>query len=95
MSASDVDTNDVCHPQETFLVSPISDSDTLLNSSRDSTLSDTVTAVTAPDFPAVIPLREEHEPRTLILCFDGTGDQYEISLCSVMVNLTEVNLPKV
>lgn len=85
--------NVVEHTPEASLASPVSDSDTLLNSPQDTTSSDTFTGA---DPPAVIPLRKEHERRTLVLCFDGTGDQYGISLRSVMINLTPgVILPKV
>ena len=40
----------------------------------------------SPEVPSVIP--PKHSARTLVLCFDGTGDQYEISLVSIMHILT-------
>jgi len=62
------------HAQE--VSSPIqSDADTVLGSPQDSTFKGAADS----EFPAVIP--PVHPARTLVLCFDGTGDQYATSFC--------------
>lgn len=48
----------------------------------------TKTATTSSSLPAIIPLADNKRGRTLVLCFDGTGDQFDadvsrLSLCSV------------
>jgi hypothetical protein len=61
-------TNHVAHAQEATASSALSDSATISTSPQGSTF-----ASASKPYPAVIP--PEHPVRTLILCFDGTGDQ--------------------
>lgn len=61
---------DVAHSQDAS--SALSDSETVTISPGSSTFAN-VEYGDSSEFPSVIPT--EHAARTLILCFDGTGDQ--------------------
>jgi hypothetical protein len=62
--------NNVAHAQETSASSALSDTPTITTSPQSSAFA---SASQGNAFPAVIP--PENRARTLILCFDGTGDQ--------------------
>lgn len=63
---------DVSHVQDASAASALSDSPTVSGSPQNSTFASTSGGI-PEEFPAVIP--PVHAARTLILCFDGTGDQ--------------------
>jgi hypothetical protein len=68
MSSSE--SNAASHSQEVSSPISIGDGDTLSGSPQVSRFNG---SVNDSEFPAAIP--PEHSARTLVLCFDGTGDQ--------------------
>jgi hypothetical protein len=74
---------DVAHAQEISAASALSDSPTVAGSPQNSTFASASTGTS--EFPAVIP--PEHHARTLVLCFDGTGDQSVAESSSLLLKV--------
>lgn len=80
--------NGTSHGSEPSTASVLSDSATVTGSPQNSTFASTSTGIPASGLPAVIPPPDQHTGRSLIVCFDGTGDQLVPTACFTTENLT-------
>lgn len=73
------------HAQEATNSSILSETATITGSPQNSTFTTNGSSAPSPEFPRTIP--EANAARTLVLCFDGTGDQYVFDLSFIVRNV--------
>ena len=67
--------NGTSHGQEASTASALSNSATITGSPQNSTFASSSIGKSASVLPAVIPPPDEQIGRSMVVCFDGTGDQ--------------------